>query len=157
MSRFCDLNPGINLCGADTAIIYDSDWNPQMDLQAQDRCHRIGQSKPVIVYRLVTAHTIDEKILQTANSKRKLDKMIIQKGQSFRASNQQNGDQQRTLTLDELIKILESTDFKAIYNYSTDKLESDRLYSDEDLKKMLDRECSEELIEIGSQFNRSQE
>jgi ATP-dependent DNA helicase len=49
---------GINLTAADTCIIYDSDWNPQQDLQAQDRCHRIGQTKPVMVYRLVTANTI---------------------------------------------------------------------------------------------------
>ena len=42
---------GINLTAADTVIIYDSDWNPQQDLQAQDRCHRIGQTKPVMVYR----------------------------------------------------------------------------------------------------------
>ena len=44
---------GINLTAADTCIIYDSDWNPQQDLQAQDRCHRIGQTKPVMIYRYV--------------------------------------------------------------------------------------------------------
>ena len=51
---------GINLTAADTCIIYDSDWNPQADLQAQDRCHRIRQTKPVMVYRLVTKGTIDQ-------------------------------------------------------------------------------------------------
>lgn len=45
---------GINLTSADTVIIYDSDWNPQMDLQAMDRAHRIGQKKKVNVYRLIT-------------------------------------------------------------------------------------------------------
>ncbi|KAH9312679.1 hypothetical protein KI387_027714, partial [Taxus chinensis] len=50
---------GINLTAADTCIIYDSDWNPQMDLQAMDRCHRIGQTKPVHVYRLCTAHSVE--------------------------------------------------------------------------------------------------
>merc|ERR1711978_333095 len=54
---------GINLTAADTVIIYDSDWNPQQDLQAQDRCHRIGQTKPVMVYRLVTKGTIDQVLL----------------------------------------------------------------------------------------------
>ena len=54
---------GINLTAADTCIIYDSDWNPQADLQAQDRCHRIGQTKPVMVYRLVTKGTIDQVLL----------------------------------------------------------------------------------------------
>merc|ERR1719430_2695980 len=63
---------GINLTAADTCIIYDSDWNPQQDLQAQDRCHRIGQTKPVMIYRLVTANTIDQKIVERAAAKRKL-------------------------------------------------------------------------------------
>ncbi|KAL2527005.1 ATP-dependent DNA helicase DDM1 [Abeliophyllum distichum] len=50
---------GINLTAADTCVLYDSDWNPQMDLQAMDRCHRIGQTKPVHVYRLATAQSIE--------------------------------------------------------------------------------------------------
>lgn len=54
--------------------------NPQADLQAQDRCHRIGQTKPVMVYRLVTANTIDQKIVERAAAKRKLEKMVIHKG-----------------------------------------------------------------------------
>merc|ERR1711978_27650 len=68
---------GINLIAADTCIIFDSDWNPQQDLQAQDRCHRIGQTKPVMIYRLVSANTIDQKIVERAAAKRKLEKMII--------------------------------------------------------------------------------
>merc|ERR1719186_1939688 len=70
---------GINLTSADTCIIYDSDWNPQQDLQAQDRCHRIGRTKPVMVYRLVTANTVDQKIVERAAAKRKLEKMIMHK------------------------------------------------------------------------------
>ena len=54
--------------------------NPQSDLQAQDRCHRIGQSKPVMVYRLVTANTIDQRIVERAAGKRRLEKMVIHKG-----------------------------------------------------------------------------
>ena len=54
---------GLNLMAADTVIIYDSDWNPQCDLQAQDRAHRIGQKSPVLVYRLITANTIDQRIV----------------------------------------------------------------------------------------------
>jgi len=45
---------GINLATADVVIIYDSDWNPQVDLQAMDRAHRIGQTKQVKVFRFVT-------------------------------------------------------------------------------------------------------
>lgn len=55
--------------------------NPQADLQAQDRCHRIGQTKPVVVYRLVTANTIDQKILERASAKRKLEQMVIHKSE----------------------------------------------------------------------------
>ena len=63
---------GINLVSADTVIIFDSDWNPQADLQAQDRCHRIGQTKPVLVYRFCNAGTVEEKIIERAANKRKL-------------------------------------------------------------------------------------
>ena len=68
---------GINLTAADTVIIFDSDWNPHVDSQAQDRCHRIGQLKPVIVYRLVSARTIDQKLVERAFNKKKLDKILI--------------------------------------------------------------------------------
>lgn len=71
---------GINLQTADTCILYDSDWNPQADLQAQDRCHRLGQKKPVNVYRLVTENTVEEKIVERAQQKLKLDAMVVQQG-----------------------------------------------------------------------------
>ena len=61
---------GINLQTADTVILFDSDWNPQVDLQAQDRAHRIGQKKQVHIYRLLTADTIEEKILVRAGGAR---------------------------------------------------------------------------------------
>ena len=54
--------------------------NPQVDLQAQDRCHRIGQTKPVIIYRYVTANTIDQHIVERAAGKRRLEKIVIHKG-----------------------------------------------------------------------------
>eukprot|EP00775_Hariotina_reticulata_P012417 gene12417-12553_t len=62
---------GLNLQAADTVIMYDSDWNPQIDLQAQARAHRIGQLRDVLVVRLVAQHTIEEHILQVAEEKRK--------------------------------------------------------------------------------------
>eukprot|EP00054_Salpingoeca_dolichothecata_P035663 m.5941 g.5941 ORF g.5941 m.5941 type:complete len:567 (-) comp5724_c0_seq2:168-1868(-) len=71
---------GVNLTAADTVIIYDSDWNPQSDLQAQDRCHRIGQQKPVVIYRLIIRDTIDQRILERAESKRSLEKLVIHEG-----------------------------------------------------------------------------
>ncbi|KAI8072982.1 SNF2 family N-terminal domain-containing protein [Gongronella butleri] len=71
---------GINLTGADTVIFYDSDWNPSMDKQCQDRAHRIGQLRDVHIYRFVTQFTIEENIFRKANQKLMLDNMVIQEG-----------------------------------------------------------------------------
>ena len=71
---------GINLTGADTVIFYDSDWNPTMDAQAQDRCHRIGQTRDVHIYRLVSDRTVEENILKKANQKRLLGDLAIEGG-----------------------------------------------------------------------------
>lgn len=71
---------GVNLTGADTVIFYDSDWNPTMDAQAQDRCHRIGQTRDVHIYRLISEKTIEENILKKANQKRLLSQMAIEGG-----------------------------------------------------------------------------
>ena len=79
---------GINLTGADTVVFYDSDWNPAMDAQAQDRAHRIGQTRDVHIYRLVSEHTIEENILVKAKQKRHLDFLVMDEGK-FHASEQQ--------------------------------------------------------------------
>jgi len=71
---------GINLTAADTVIIYDPDWNPQNDVQAQARCHRIGQKKTVSVYRLVTRGTYEENLSIRANQKRGLEQAVIGHG-----------------------------------------------------------------------------
>ena len=71
---------GINLAAADTVVLFDSDWNPQQDLQAQDRAHRIGQTRPVIVYRLATRGTVEQTLLEKADGKRRLEKLVIRKG-----------------------------------------------------------------------------
>ena len=71
---------GINLTGADTVIFYDLDWNPAMDKQCQDRCHRIGQTRDVHIYRFVSEYTIEANILRKANQKRMLDDVVIQEG-----------------------------------------------------------------------------
>ncbi|KAG1824365.1 SNF2 family N-terminal domain-containing protein [Suillus subaureus] len=72
---------GINLTGADTVIFYDSDFNPQMDKQCEDRAHRIGQIRDVHIYRFISAHTVEEAMLLKANQKRSLDDLVIQKGE----------------------------------------------------------------------------
>ena len=71
---------GVNLTGADTVIFYDSDWNPTMDAQAQDRCHRIGQTRDVHIYRLISERTVEENILKKANQKRMLGDIAIEGG-----------------------------------------------------------------------------
>jgi len=71
---------GINLATADTVILYDSDWNPQVDLQAMDRAHRIGQKNPVMVYRMITENTVEEKIVDRQQVKLRWDNLVIQQG-----------------------------------------------------------------------------
>ena len=68
---------GINLIGADTVIFYDSDWNPAMDKQCQDRCHRIGQYRDVHIYRLISEFTIEENILNKNMEKSMLNDIVI--------------------------------------------------------------------------------
>ena len=93
IDRYCDPNSnsfvfllctkaggvGINLTAADTVVIFDSDWNPQNDLQAQARCHRIGQTKSVKIYRLITRNTYEREMFDRAGMKLGLDKAILQK------------------------------------------------------------------------------
>ncbi|CAD5178785.1 unnamed protein product [Musa acuminata subsp. malaccensis] len=71
---------GLNLQTADTVIIFDSDWNPQMDQQAEDRAHRIGQKKEVRVFVLVSVGSIEEEILERAKQKMGIDAKVIQAG-----------------------------------------------------------------------------
>ncbi len=73
---------GINLTSANIVVLYDSDWNPQADLQAMDRAHRIGQTKQVTVYRFVTENAIEEKVLERAAQKLRLDQLVIQQGRA---------------------------------------------------------------------------
>ena len=91
---------GINLASADTVILFDSDFNPQQDLQAQDRCHRIGQTRPVIVYRLATKGTVEENLLMSADAKRRLEKLVIKKG-GFRTMGQKMDSKGEDDALDE--------------------------------------------------------
>lgn len=68
---------GFNLTGADTVIIHDSDYNPSFDRQAEDRCHRIGQTKEVTVYKLITQDSVDEKIFDISRAKAVLGDTIL--------------------------------------------------------------------------------
>ncbi|KAG2031003.1 SNF2 family N-terminal domain-containing protein [Suillus americanus] len=130
---------GINLTAADTVIFYDQDWNPQIDIQAQDRAHRIGQTKPVLVFRLVTAHTIETRIMHRATEKRKLEALVIAKGK-FKlpgqgAPTKSNPQSMKELAAD-LLK-LEGEQIDVVTNTSAEGKK--RVLSDEDLDMLLDR------------------
>ena len=113
---------GINLVVADTVIFFDSDWNPQMDLQAQDRAHRIGQTKPVIVYRLASANSVESKILERASSKRKLEKVVIHKSK-FKGIKQLAKNNENSIQSDELKRILTEESTSNVGNSSFDDLD----------------------------------
>ncbi|RKP25337.1 P-loop containing nucleoside triphosphate hydrolase protein [Syncephalis pseudoplumigaleata] len=89
---------GINLVTADIVILYDSDWNPQVDLQAMDRAHRIGQKKQVWVFRFITENAIEEKVLERAAQKLRLDQLVIQQGRI--------SQQQKAASKDELLNMI---------------------------------------------------
>ncbi|KAK4684402.1 hypothetical protein P7C73_g5775, partial [Tremellales sp. Uapishka_1] len=77
---------GINLVTADVVVLFDSDWNPQADLQAMDRAHRIGQTKQVYVFRFITQDAVEERILERATQKLRLDQLVIQEGRAQTAA-----------------------------------------------------------------------
>ncbi|CAD6226974.1 unnamed protein product [Miscanthus lutarioriparius] len=118
---------GINLTSADTCILYDSDWNPQMDLQAMDRCHRIGQTRPVHVYRLATSHSVEGRIIKKAFGKLKLEHVVIGKGQF-----EQDRAKPNVLNEGELLALLKDEQDEEDRMIQTD-------ISDEDLLKLMDR------------------
>ncbi|KAF2101696.1 SWI/SNF chromatin remodeling complex component [Rhizodiscina lignyota] len=100
---------GINLAAADTVILFDSDWNPQQDLQAQDRAHRIGQTRNVIVYRFATRGTVEQTLLEQAEGKRRLEKLVIRKGGLLRGESSAKKREDRD-DLEELQKLLRRGD-----------------------------------------------
>ncbi|XDG01233.1 hypothetical protein ABKA04_000848 [Annulohypoxylon sp. FPYF3050] len=95
---------GLNLQTADTVIIYDSDWNPHQDLQAQDRAHRIGQKNEVRILRLISSNSVEEKILERARYKLDIDGKVIQAGRFDNKSSETDRDAM-------LRTLLESADF----------------------------------------------
>lgn len=134
---------GINLASADTVILFDSDWNPQQDLQAQDRCHRIGQTRPVIVYRLATKGTVEEELLMSADAKRRLEKLVIKKG-GFRTMGQKL-DMREDLDK-ETLKALLLKDGQ-VYKFSGDK----EILSEKDLEVLCDRYAL--LLPLSFEYN----
>ncbi|KAF2649899.1 SNF2 family helicase/ATPase-like protein PasG [Lophiostoma macrostomum CBS 122681] len=100
---------GINLAAADTVILFDSDWNPQQDLQAMDRAHRIGQTRNVVVYRFATRNTVEQKLLESAEAKRRLEKLVIRKG-GFRKDGGRGKQMEKEQEVEELQRLLRRSD-----------------------------------------------
>ena len=88
---------GINLMTADTVVLYDSDWNPQVDLQAMDRAHRSGQKNTVMVYRLICENTVEEKMIERQQIKLKWDQLVILKGKISQKSNKYDKEELKDL------------------------------------------------------------
>ncbi|KAF8551112.1 hypothetical protein OG21DRAFT_1445699 [Imleria badia] len=103
---------GINLTSADIVILYDSDWNPQADLQAMDRAHRIGQTKQVYVFRFITEGSVEERMLERAAQKLRLDQLVIQQGRQ---------QQSKAASKDELLDMI-THGAEKIINASDDML-----------------------------------
>ena len=119
---------GLNLQTADTVIIYDSDWNPHQDLQAQDRAHRIGQKNEVRILRLISSNSVEEKILERAQYKLDMDGKVIQAGKFDNKSTNEERD--------EMLRVmLESAE-------AAESLEQDEM-DDDDLNLMMMRSDAE--------------
>jgi len=136
---------GVNLTRADTCIIFDSDWNPHADLQAQDRCHRIGQTKRVMVYRLATAGTVEQKVLDSAKNKLKLEQLVVSKGKYKDIG--QVTDKNDKLQETELNDLLKFDPSKAALGRDSDVI------SDEELLQVLDRSDG---VKVGKGFRVSE-
>ncbi|XP_021272635.1 chromodomain-helicase-DNA-binding protein 6 isoform X1 [Numida meleagris] len=121
---------GINLTAADTCIIFDSDWNPQNDLQAQARCHRIGQSKAVKVYRLITRNSYEREMFDKASLKLGLDKAVLQ---DINRKGGTNGVQQLTkMEVEDLLR-------KGAYGALMDEEDEGSKFCEEDIDQILQR------------------
>ncbi|XP_056009130.1 chromodomain-helicase-DNA-binding protein 8-like isoform X4 [Ostrea edulis] len=130
---------GINLTAADTVIIYDSDWNPQNDLQAQARCHRIGQTKEVKVYRLVTRNSYEREMFDKASLKLGLDKAVLQSMGSDKTAPQA---QMSKKEIEELLR-------KGAYGALMDDDKAGDEFCEEDIDQILQRRT--QVIQIESE------
>uniref|UniRef100_A0A673LLP0 SWI/SNF-related matrix-associated actin-dependent regulator of chromatin subfamily A member 5-like n=1 Tax=Sinocyclocheilus rhinocerous TaxID=307959 RepID=A0A673LLP0_9TELE len=129
---------GINLATADVVILYDSDWNPQVDLQAMDRAHRIGQRKPVKVFRLITDNTVEERIVERAEMKLRLDSIVIQQGRLI--------DQQSKLGKDEMLQMIRHGATRVFAS-------KDSELTDEDIDTILER-CAKKTAEMNERLKK---
>ncbi|XP_011484855.1 chromodomain-helicase-DNA-binding protein 8 isoform X1 [Oryzias latipes] len=143
---------GINLTAADTCVIFDSDWNPQNDLQAQARCHRIGQSKAVKVYRLITRNSYEREMLDKASLKLGLDRAVLQSMSGNKESN--NNGQIQQFSKKEIEDLLRKGAYAAIM----DENDEGSRFCEEDIDQILQRRATTITIESegkGSTFSKA--
>ncbi|XP_062307155.1 probable global transcription activator SNF2L2 isoform X1 [Osmerus eperlanus] len=124
---------GLNLQAADTVVIFDSDWNPHQDLQAQDRAHRIGQKNEVRVLRLCTVNSVEEKILAAAKYKLNVDQKVIQAGMF----DQKSSGQERRVFLQAILEHEEQNEVGE--DVHKQEMEEDEVPDDETLNQMIAR------------------
>lgn len=110
---------GLNLQSADTVIIFDTDWNPHQDLQAQDRAHRIGQKNEVRILRLISNDSVEEHILERAHQKLDIDGKVIQAG---KFDNKSTAEEQ-----EEFLKRLLDAEQGDVDNEENEELDDDEL------------------------------
>lgn len=127
---------GINLTAADTVVIFDSDWNPQNDLQAQARCHRIGQKNEVKIYRLVTRNSYEREMFDKAGLKLGLDKAILQKMNYLEGQGEPNKDEMSHLKKEDAIQLLLR---KGAYGVLMDTDDASQRFCEEDIDQILER------------------
>uniref|UniRef100_A0A0A9YRD7 Chromodomain-helicase-DNA-binding protein 6 n=1 Tax=Lygus hesperus TaxID=30085 RepID=A0A0A9YRD7_LYGHE len=142
---------GINLTAADTVIIYDSDWNPQNDLQAQARCHRIGQQKMVKVYRLLCRNTYEREMFDKASLKLGLDKAVLQSMNTSQGGKEISNNKQ--LTKKEIEDLLK----KGAYGAIMDEDNAADKFCEEDIDQILERRTQIITLESekGSTFSKA--
>ncbi|XP_076930320.1 protein CHROMATIN REMODELING 5-like [Bidens hawaiensis] len=127
---------GINLATADTVIIFDSDWNPQNDLQAMSRAHRIGQQEVVNIYRFVTSRSVEEEILERAKKKMVLDHLVIQKLNAEGRLEKKEAKKASTFDKNEL---------SAILRFGVEELFKEEKNDEESKKRLLSMDIDEIL------------
>eukprot|EP01116_Phalansterium_solitarium_P023010 TRINITY_DN7854_c0_g1_i1.p1 TRINITY_DN7854_c0_g1~~TRINITY_DN7854_c0_g1_i1.p1 ORF type:complete len:1741 (+),score=694.83 TRINITY_DN7854_c0_g1_i1:185-5407(+) len=147
---------GINLTVADTVIIFDSDWNPQNDLQAQARAHRIGQTANVQVYRLVTRNTYERHMLDVASRKLALDHVVLNTNLASGNDDQAaDGDDDQAAGIQKELshKQIDSLLKFGAYNLFTDdpnaEKEKERMLLDEDIDTILQRSATIKYMDAG--------
>jgi superfamily II DNA/RNA helicase len=133
---------GINLTAADTCIIFDSDWNPQNDVQAMARCHRIGQTKPVTIYRLITRKSFEAEMFDRASRKLGLEQALLGSRQ-FEGDDEANNDEQK-MDAKEMEALLRQGAYAVLLDEDADAVKE---FCEQDIDSILDQRSHVRVVE----------